>query len=183
MAIIVEAKMSSPQEKEITFSHDELIISKTDVQGKITYANRTFMRVSNYSEQQLLNQNHNIIRHPSMPRGVFYGLWKTLKSGDEFFGFVKNYTADKNYYWVFANITPDIMNGKIVGYYSVRRAPEKQAIKVISQLYSDMMSNELRMNKNEAPEKSWNGLVEMISQQHQQSYEEFVLALYKQYQN
>ncbi|WP_000098068.1 PAS domain-containing protein [Vibrio sp. RC586] len=175
--------MSSPQEKEVTFSRDELIISKTDLQGKITYANRTFMKVSNYSELHLLNQNHNIIRHPSMPRGVFYGLWSTLKAGEEFFGFVKNYTADKDYYWVFANITPDITNGKVVGYYSVRRTPSKEAISLVIKLYEKMLENERHFDRKSAPEASWKWLIESIEKEHNQSYEEFALGLYKQFQS
>lgn len=172
--------MSAIQEREITFSRDELIISKTDIQGKITYANRTFMRVSNYSELDLLNQNHNIIRHPSMPRGVFYGLWHTLKSGQEFFGFIKNYTSDKNYYWVFANVTPDVMKGKVVGYYSVRRSPSKDALAVVQKIYNQMLENERRMDRKMASEASWKWLTETIREEHKQTYEEFILDLYKQ---
>ena len=107
--------------KEITFERDELIISKTDRNSNITYANRTFMRVCNFSEDKLLGKPHNMIRHPDMPKGVFYGLWKTLKTNSEFFGFIKNMTADGNYYWVFAHITPDYIDSDVVGFFSVRR--------------------------------------------------------------
>ncbi|WP_427977478.1 PAS domain-containing protein [Agarivorans sp.] len=173
--------MSVGAEKEITFKTSELIISKTDLQGKLTYANRTFMRVANYSELDLLGQNHNIIRHPSMPRGVFYGLWSTLKSGREFFGFIKNYTYDKDYYWVFANVTPDVVNGKIIGYYSVRRSPPKQVIPNIEKIYLQMLEQEKTVDRSQASEFSWNWLMDTIFNQHQQSYEEFVLSLYKQH--
>jgi len=173
--------MSVGAEKEITFKTSELIISKTDLQGKLTYANRTFMRVANYSELDLLGQNHNIIRHPSMPRGVFYGLWSTLKSGREFFGFIKNYTYDKDYYWVFANVTPDVVNGKITGYYSVRRFPPKQAIANIEKIYLQMLEQEKTVDRSQASEFSWNWLMDTILNEHQQSYEEFVLSLYKQH--
>ncbi|EJK2115169.1 PAS domain-containing protein [Vibrio navarrensis] len=172
--------MPAHQEKEVSFSRDEMIVSKTDTQGKITYANRTFMRISNYSELDLLNQNHSIIRHPSMPRGVFYGLWHTLKSGNEFFGFVKNYTADKNYYWVFANVTPDLIKGKVVGYYSVRRSPPKEAVAAVSKIYQQMLEQEGRLDRKKAPESSWKWLNETIQKEHKQTYEEFVLGLYKQ---
>ncbi|MFC7002316.1 PAS domain-containing protein [Pseudobowmanella zhangzhouensis] len=107
----------APNSREITFDRQELIVSKTDLRGKLTYANRVFMRVSNFSEADLLGKDHSIIRHPDMPRGVFYGLWKALKSGQEFFGFVKNITSDGHYYWVFANITPDVVNGEKVGFF------------------------------------------------------------------
>ncbi len=173
--------MSVGNEKEITFKTSELIISKTDLQGKLTYANRTFMRVANYSELNLLGQNHNIIRHPSMPRGVFYGLWSTLKSGREFFGFIKNYTFDKDYYWVFANVTPDVVNGKTIGYYSVRRSPPKQAIPNIENIYFQMREHEKTVDRSQASEASWNWLMNRILSEYQQSYEEFVLSLYKQH--
>lgn len=81
--------MSSQSNQEVSFGHDEFIMSKTDTQGRIVYANRVFMRVSNYPESALLGQHHNIIRHPDMPKGVFHGLWKTLKSGEEFLVLLK----------------------------------------------------------------------------------------------
>ncbi|MCG6348543.1 PAS domain-containing protein [Vibrio fluvialis] len=168
-------------EKEVSFGRDEMIISKTDLQGRLTYANRTFMRVANFSEIQLLGQNHNIIRHPSMPRGVFHGLWKTLKSGQEFFGFVKNTTADGNYYWVFANITPDVINGKTVGYYSVRRTPPKESIEVIKKIYQQMSEKERHADRKQAPELSWNWMVNTVEREQGMSYEQYVLDLYKRY--
>ena len=168
-------------EKEVTFSSSDLIISKTDLQGKLTYANRTFMRVANYAEHQLLGQNHNIIRHPTMPRGVFYGLWSTLKTGNEFFGFIKNYTSDKNYYWVFANVTPDLVNGKAVGYFSVRRTPPKQAIPYVEKIYHQMIDIERSADRSKASELSWHWLNDLIRNEYHQSYEEFALSLYKKY--
>lgn len=168
------------EEREISLQRDEMIISKTDLQGRLTYANRAFMRVANFSELQLLGQNHNIIRHASMPRGVFHGLWKTLKSGQEFFGFVKNKTADGDYYWVFANITPDVMDGEVIGYYSVRRTPSKQAIQVIEGIYQQMRDKESKADRQQAPELSWNWMVETVERQHEMSYEQYVLSLYKQ---
>lgn len=168
------------EEREILLRQDEMIISKTDLQGKLTYANRAFMRVANYSELQILGQNHNIIRHESMPRGVFHGLWKTLKSGREFFGFVKNKTADGDYYWVFANITPDVIEGETVGYYSVRRAPSTQAVQCIEEIYQQMRERESKADRQSAPEQSWNWMVGMVERQHQLSYEQYVIGLYKQ---
>ena len=103
--------------KEITFSDNILIVSKTDLRGNITYANRHFMRISNFPEAALLGKPHNIIRHSDMPRGVYYAMWKTLKAKQEFFGFVKNLTADGDYYWVFANVTPDVVDGKVEGFF------------------------------------------------------------------
>lgn len=171
------AVAANPVEK--TFSDHELIVSKTDLKGKITYANRTFMKICNMSEKQLLGEPHNIIRHPDMPRGVFYAMWRALKSHQEFFGFVKNITADGNFYWVFANITPDYVDDKMVGFYSVRRQAPKVAIKQLEQIYAQMIQLEKGKAENEAPKASWDWLTQQIKSQHQMSYEEFVLNLYQ----
>ncbi|WED22181.1 PAS domain-containing protein [Vibrio sp. JC009] len=168
-------------EKEVSFGNDEFIVTKTDTKGMITYANRTFMRVANYSELQLIGRNHNIIRHPDMPRGVFYGLWKSIKSKQEFFGFVKNYTSEHNYYWVFANVTPDLVNGSIVGFYSVRRSAPRGALEVIEPVYRQMLQQERSMEKNRAPEASWSWLQNSILESHQTCYEEFILSLYHEH--
>ncbi|MDW6005312.1 PAS domain-containing protein [Vibrio mangrovi] len=170
-------------EREVSFDKSELIITKTDLQGKITYANRTFMRVANYAEAGLLGQNHSIIRHPTMPRGVFYGLWHSLKSGEEFFGFVKNYTSDKNYYWVFANVTPDRFNGNTLGYYSVRRVAPKGAVQVIEGIYQKMRELEQSTERQRAPEASWTWLTEQVDKDYQVSYEEYIIDLYQKHRS
>lgn len=135
----------SPTQHEVLLDDADIIISKTDLKGRITYANRTFMRIANYPEKLLLNQQHNIIRHPDMPRGAFKLLWDTIGSGQEFFAYVKNMTSEGHYYWVFANVTPDYdHNGNVVGYFSVRRKPKRSAIAVIEPIYREMIEAERR---------------------------------------
>ncbi|BCX88224.1 hypothetical protein MIN45_P0592 [Methylomarinovum tepidoasis] len=130
----------TPKNHEIKLGEEEFIVSKTDTSGKITYANRVFMEICGYSERELLGVQHNIIRHPDMPRAVFRLLWDTLKEKKEFFGFVKNLCKDGSYYWVFANVTPDIdNNGQVVGYYSVRRQPPISAIRTVEPIYQEML--------------------------------------------
>lgn len=92
----------TPRNNEHALREDEFIVSKTDTRGVITYCNRTFMRISGFSEAELFGQPHNIIRHPDMPRGAFRLLWKQLQAGNEFFGYVKNLCKDGSYYWVLA---------------------------------------------------------------------------------
>ncbi|SEG30842.1 PAS domain-containing protein [Marinobacterium lutimaris] len=167
--------------QEVTFDNDELIVSKTDLKGKITYANRVFMRVSNFSEPALLGQPHNIIRHEDMPRGVFYGLWKSVNAGREFFGFVKNRTADDNYYWVFANITPDYHDNKLIGFYSVRRCAPAAAKEAAMGLYRQMLAIEKSKGKAEGPRASWDWLMEQCRAAGYPSYEEFIISLYQKY--
>ncbi|GGF52791.1 PAS domain-containing protein [Alteromonas lipolytica] len=170
----------SANAREITFSADELIVSKTDLRGNITYANRHFMRISNFAEIDLLGRPHSIIRHPDMPRGVYHAMWKTLKSKNEFFGFVKNLTSDGDYYWVFANVTPDFNKGNIEGFFSVRRQAPRAALAMITPLYQQMLEIEKRSRKESAPTESWNWLQDHIKSETGLSYEEFIIGLYEQ---
>lgn len=159
---------------------DDFIVTKTDTKGRITYANRIFMDIAGLTESELLGIQHNIIRHPDMPRGVFNFLWETLKAGDEFFGFVKNLCSDGGYYWVFANITPDYdKEGKLQGYYSVRRQPPQSALDILVPIYKEMLTIESSGSKKEASEKSMSYLNEKMTQAGKKSYENFVLNLYK----
>jgi PAS domain S-box-containing protein len=161
-------------------SDQDIISSKTDLHGRITYANRTFMEISGYSETELLNQQHNIIRHPDMPRGVFHLMWQILKSGQEFFGFVKNLSADGGYYWVFATITPYFDSGnKIRGYYSIRRNPPDSALEVMTPIYQEMLRIEHENPVKMAPYYSIAYLNDMISQSGVKSFEKMMLKLFK----
>ncbi|HPV77190.1 MAG TPA: PAS domain-containing protein, partial [Gemmatimonadaceae bacterium] len=89
-----------PSGRERSFGEDEIIVSKTDLQGKITYANDVFIRVSGYEEDELLGAPHSIIRHPDMPRAVFKLLWDTLATGREVFAYVNNMARNGDNYWV-----------------------------------------------------------------------------------
>ncbi len=159
---------------------EDFIVTKTDTKGRITYANRIFMDIAGLTESDLLGVQHNIIRHPDMPRGVFNFLWETLKAGDEFFGFVKNLCSDGGYYWVFANITPDFdKDGKLQGYYSVRRQSPQSALDILMPIYKEMLTIESSGSKKEALEKSMAYLNEKFTQAGSKNYENFVLNLYK----
>ena len=166
-------------EKEVLLERNELIVSKTDLTGKITYANRVFMRVSNYTETQLLGKPHSLIRHDDMPRGVYYGMWKTIKAGNEFFGFVKNLTSDGNFYWVFANVTPDYQNQKMVGFYSVRRHPPRSALSDVTDLYKKMRDIEQGCSVADAPKTSWKWLLDYCQTNAGMTYETFILSHYQ----
>ncbi len=91
---------------ERTFKEDEIIVSKTDLKGIITYANRTFLDVALYREDEVLGMPHSIIRHPDMPRCVFKLLWDTIEEGNEIIAYVKNMAKNGDFYWVFAHVTP-----------------------------------------------------------------------------
>lgn len=132
-----------PTQKEALLRDNDFIVTKTDTKGRITYANKIFVEFSGYTQTEIQNKQHNIIRHPDMPRVVFDLLWETIKSGKEFSGYVKNMSKDGSYYWVFANVTPSYNDNKnIIGFYSVRRKPEKAALDVIIPLYKEMLQAE-----------------------------------------
>lgn len=130
---------------EIRFSEDIFIVSKTDVKGRITYCNDVFIEVCGYEEEELIGAPHNIIRHKDMPRVVFKMLWDRIEAGEEIFAYVKNRAKDGKFYWVHAYVTPtfDIHNNnKIIGYHSVRRSPNRDAVKLIEGVYAKMLTAE-----------------------------------------
>lgn len=105
-------------DEEVKFSEE--LVSTTDTRGVITYANEAFSRVCGYSQEELVNTNHNIVRHPDMPKAAFKDLWVNLEAGASWRGAVKNRCKDGRYYWVDAFVTPILRNGSVVGYQSVR---------------------------------------------------------------
>ncbi|MGI2879355.1 methyl-accepting chemotaxis protein [Vibrio furnissii] len=113
-------------DKEVTFGVNDELISTTDTKGVITYANDAFCTVSGYTREELINQNHHIVRHPDMPKAAFKDLWYHLKSGNAWRGAVKNRCKDGRYYWVDAFVTPIYENDKLIGYQSVRRVLDKK---------------------------------------------------------
>ncbi len=167
----------TPQDHEVQLADDEFIVSKTDTKGRITYCNRTFMRIAGYTEAELLHTQHNIVRHPDMPRGAFRLLWQTLEQGEEFFGYVKNMASDGSYYWVFANVTPDYDHeGRLKGYFSVRRKPRASAVAAIEPIYREMLAVEQASGSKDGPNASIRLLQEKL-QALDTSYEAFILSL------
>jgi len=166
-----------PTQKERLMRDNDFIVSKTDIKGKITYANKIFIEFSGYSQDELLNAQHNIIRHPDMPRGVFKLLWDTLQSGQEFNGYVKNMSKDGGFYWVFANVTPSYdKNNKLIGYYSVRRKPSSQAVSIVEPVYKDMLDAEKKAGAKDAMDTSIALLLNVLEQQGV-SYEQFAVSI------
>ncbi|MEO1982112.1 MAG: PAS domain-containing protein, partial [Fuerstiella sp.] len=132
-----------PTGRERTFREDEIIVSKTDLKGIITYTNQVFARVAGYSEQELLGQPHNLIRHPDMPRCVFKLLWDTISQGNEIFAYVINLCRNGDHYWVLAHVTPSFdAAGKITGYHSSRRVPERAAVDKAIPIYELLLKEE-----------------------------------------
>jgi PAS domain S-box-containing protein len=167
----------TPTNKERVMREDDLIVSKTDLKGRITYGNKTFIEFSGLDESELIGVQHNVIRHPDMPRAVFHMLWSSIKDGNEIFAYVKNLCSDGSFYWVLANITPSVdANGAVLGYYSVRRKANPKALVVIDQLYRQMLAEEKRVGTRDAIEAS-NRLMTSFMKEKGKSYEDLVLSL------
>jgi len=167
----------TPIDREMVMDRDEIIVSKTDLKGRITYGNTTFLKYAGFAESELIGVQHNIIRHPDMPRGVFKLFWDTLQQGEEIFAFVKNISSDGSYYWVLANVTPSVNDqGEVLGYYSVRRKPNPRAISVVNNLYRDMLAAERSAGSRDAISASL-GVLDRLLKDKQTSYEQLILTL------
>lgn len=119
---------------------NELIVSRTDLKGIITYANETFANISGYEVDELIGKPHNCVRHPDMPKAVFEELWESINSKGRWSGFVKNLRKDFGYYWVYAEISGVIRDGKLIEYKSIR-TPISFDDKVYYQNKYDQMRN------------------------------------------
>ncbi len=122
-------------QNEYILRDDQMIVSKTDLKGILTYINRDFLDVSGFTAAELIGQPHNIVRHPDMPPEAFADLWNTLKAGRPWIGYVKNRCKNGDYYWVEAHATPIRESGQVVGYMSVRRKPSRTTIEAVDQAY------------------------------------------------
>jgi PAS domain S-box-containing protein len=167
----------TPTAVEKVMREDDFIVSKTDLAGRITYGNRTFIEFSGYTEQDLLGAQHNIIRHPDMPRGVFKFLWDTIQAKEECFAYVKNMALDGSFYWVFANVTPNFnQEGEVTGYFSVRRKPSPAAVKIMSGVYKAMLEVEAKAGPRDACQASLAYLSKLLADKGV-SYAEFILSI------
>ena len=158
---------------------DEIIVSKTNLTGHITYANRTFMRFAKFGERDLLGAPHSIIRHPDMPRCVFKLLWDKLAAREEVFAYVKNLSRDGAYYWVFAHVTPSLSpSGEVVGYHSNRRRPDPRVLsEVIVPLYGDLLAEEARHQDRKAGLQASGAKLQSLLESKGVGYDELVFSL------
>ncbi len=125
-------------QKEVIFSAEKMIVSKTDLKGQITFVNRDFIEISGFTEAELLGQPHNLVRHPDMPAAAFADLWRNLKAERPWTGFVKNRCKNGDHYWVVANVTPIFENRNVVGYMSVRSLPTRAEVDAAEKAYRDL---------------------------------------------
>ena len=157
----------------LEMKENDFIVSKTDLKGRITYVNKIFMEMAEYTEEELLGKPHSIVRHKDMPKAVFKLLWDMVQNKDEIFAFVINKTKKGNDYWVYANVTPSLdESGKTVGYYSVRRKPNPKALEILKPVYASMIQAE----KSGGVDAGTKILTDILKEKGV-SYNEFIIAI------
>jgi len=164
---------------ERTFSDDEIIVSKTDTSGRLTYCNEVFLRLAGMTEAETIGQPHAVIRHPEMPRAVFKLLWDTISKGKELFAYVVNRSKNGDHYWVLAHVTPSFdASGQIVGYHSNRRTADRTVLEtVIQPLYKQLLAiEENHANRKDGMNEAFDTLVKILEEKGV-SYDEFIFSL------
>jgi PAS domain S-box-containing protein len=126
-----------PIDQEAPFEASELFVSRTDARGIIQSGNDVFCRVAGFSRDELLNQPHNLIRHPDMPKTIFKLFWQVIQSGEVIAAYVKNMAKDGGYYWVLATVFPTES-----GFLSIRLKPTSSLLKTVTSLYQDLLATE-----------------------------------------
>jgi len=172
-----------PTNVEHLMSETDLIVSRTDMKGIITYCNEAFIKLSGFEREELIGEQHNIVRHPDMPRAIFKLLWDTLLGGNEITAYVKNMCKDGSYYWVLANVTVDHNEyGAITGCYSVRRKPHPSALQTVKELYRVMLEAERAAGSRDAMAASTKILLDVVTSHGFKTYDEFVFSIINKYQ-
>ncbi len=161
------------------FDDGDIIVSKTDLKGRIIYANRVFLDVAGFKESEVLNQPHSLIRHPDMPRCVFKLLWDTIQDGREIFAYVINRCKNGDHYWVYAHVTPSVdASGNITGYHSNRRVPDRKILdEAIVPLYKELKTLEQKNeNRKQGLEESISFVSAFLAER-SMCYDEFIMTL------
>lgn len=164
--------------RERTFDQDQIIVSKTDLTGRITYVNDIFLDVSGYSEAEAMGQPHSLVRHPDTPRCLFQLMWEYLDANREIFVYINNRAINGDHYWVLAHITPTFnLKGEKVGYHSNRRVPRPEPVQKLQPLYDKLLQEERRHSDRKVGQQAAYGMLMDILKQEGKPYAEFVLSL------
>ena len=171
----MRASKIAPTGVERHFDEDELIVSKTDTRGIITYANDLFLSLARLEEEETIGQPHNVIRHPDMPMAVFKLLWDTLRERQEIFAYILNLASDGAHYWVLAHVTPSLdARGQVTGYHSNRRKPARGAVEAATGLYRRLRAEERRHQRTPDALEASTTLMRQTLAERGQTYDEFV---------
>jgi PAS domain S-box-containing protein len=167
-----------PTGKAKAFSPDQIIVSKTDPQGRITYVNDVFIEVSEYTEDELVGAAHSIIRHPDMPRCIYKLMWQRIQAGHELFAYVVNLCKSGAHYWVYAHVTPTFGgDGTIIGYHSNRRTAHEAAVATAEGLYARLRDVEAAYSRKSDAADAGQQELNRILAQAGIPYDEFVWTL------
>ena len=161
------------------FDESDIIVSKTDLKGKLTYVNQSFLKIAGMNEGQCIGKPHNVIRNPEMPRCVFKLLWDHLQSGKEIFAYVNNRAINGDNYWVFAHVTPSKDgSGNIVGYHSNRRVPNRKTLdEHIIPLYRDLLNIEASNTSAQAAMQASSEKIESLLKENNVTFNEWMFGL------
>jgi len=167
-----------PTGRECPYDETELIVTKTDIKGRITYANDVFLRLSKYPTKEVVGAPHSLIRHPDMPRCVFKLLWDSIQAKKEIFTYVVNMAQDGDHYWVFAHVTPTLdAQNNVVGFHSNRRKPKPEQIETIKQLYGALRTEERRYeNRKDGMNHGYQMLMDILKGKGLE-YDEFIFSV------
>jgi PAS domain S-box-containing protein len=167
-----------PTGRECPFGEDELIVTKTNLKGHITYANDVFLRLSKYPTKQVMGAPHSLIRHPDMPRCIFKLLWDSIQAKKEIFAYVVNMAMDGDHYWVFAHVTPTLdAQQNVVGFHSNRRKPNPEQVAKIKDLYGKLRAEEQRHdNRKDGMLRGYDMLMDMLKEKGLE-YDEFIFSI------
>jgi PAS domain S-box-containing protein len=169
---------TAPTGIESPFGDHELIVTKSDIKGHITYANDVFLRVSKFSLKEVIGAPHSLIRHPDMPRCVFKLLWDTIQAKKEVFAYLLNMARDGDHYWVLAHVTPIVdAEQNIVGYHSNRRKPTPTQIEKAADFYAALRAEEGRSDScKDGMQRGFELLISMLDDKRLRD-DEFVFAI------
>jgi PAS domain-containing protein len=168
---------ANPTGVESPFDEEEIIVSKTDVKGRIAYANSVFLRVGKFALDEIVGQPHSIIRHPSMPRCIFKLLWDTIQAKKEIFAYVLNMASNGDHYWVLAHVTPSFdESNNVIGFHSNRRKPTPSQLATIKPIYDDLLAEERRHEDRKVGMDSAYAKLSAMLKQKGLAYDEFIFS-------
>jgi len=174
-----KSKILIQPDREIFLSKNEITISRTDINGNILYYNSTFAKISGYKKNELLYAPHSIIRHPDMPKAIFYIIWQTLLSGRSTHAIIKNFTKDGNYYWLLTEFVVQKDNqNSIVSFLSQGKQAPQHAIETIEPIYKDLLKIEKEYNM----EKSIKYLSSFLNKNNYATYNDYICRISKRKQ-
>jgi PAS domain S-box-containing protein len=165
--------------RERFFDKDEIIVSKTDLKGRIVYSNRLFMKLADMGEKELIWTPHSVIRHPEMPRCVFKLLWDRVQDRKEIFAYVVNRSRNGDHYWVLAHVTPSFDgSGNVDGYHSNRRVPNRKVLDdIIIPLYTQLLAEENKHSNRKDGMNSAHAMLLNLLKEKGLDYDEFIFSL------